>query len=171
MYDLMWAGWCGTFCIIVRGFVLTMWLRMTVTDFLMFKDVWMTSVCSRPTAAWQGEGWDVRVKIHCGSCICKESLFAFVSVAGLSLSVFPIHLHGSDSNRCTGLQEIRLRDPQRNKHFPQQVSQWLWHLFHKTRNKRKKKNTAKITSITKNQSALWLPSQWLDISKLTLVRD
>lgn len=51
-------------------------------------------------------------KHHCGSCVRNESMLRFVCVVGLSVAVFPFHLHGSDNNKWAGRFEIRLRDPQ-----------------------------------------------------------
>lgn len=56
------------------------------------------------------KAWDL-IQHQCGSWISRVS--ARVCVSGwVSPAVFLFHLHGRNNDRCTGLQRIRLRDPQ-----------------------------------------------------------
>lgn len=80
------------------------------------------------------------------SCLCR---------LGLSLAVVLFRLHGRDNNRCAGLKEIRLRDPQLkiNKKLPTtHVSYWLWHLY--SQSKKLKKIQPELPAFQKDRLAL-----------------
>lgn len=99
--------WCGqadvTLAVLQsESFMMTAWLRVWLHDGLTRED----DTCMLPTAASQRKGWDVRARIWIDATVDPafvKSLLVFVSVAGLSPAVFPVHLHGSDNNTCTGL--------------------------------------------------------------------
>lgn len=95
-----------------------------------------------------------------------ESLLLFASVVGHSPTAFSFHLHGHNNNRCTGLTEIRLRDPQLQnlkKHNPQSV--WVYHCGIFTAKARNNINTARLTIMSNREDGWvaivgWTSSNW-----------
>lgn len=109
------AGWCGTGCISVRGFKLTTRLtpRLRATAFMTAKgSSGAGDICMLESTGSFTEGRLGFDQHQWGSWIRIESLLVFVSVAGSLSALVLFHLHGHDNNRCAGLKEIRLGDPQ-----------------------------------------------------------
>lgn len=73
--------------------------------------VQVTPVCSSPPAASRREGWDL-IDISEDPGFVSSLCLCLCLWLGLSPTLVLFHLHGCDSNRCAGLKEIRLRDPQ-----------------------------------------------------------
>lgn len=113
-YDLTGAGWCDTGCTWVRGFKLTTWLR--VTDSVMAKDV-----SSEDDACMLESDSSLRAgRLWCACARLIQHHPGFVSSLCSSLCRWQVSLRQSfhstcmavNNNRCTGLEEIRLRDTQ-----------------------------------------------------------